>query len=114
MEPPACPSRACHSPARARAARPPATPGAARHTAPTTLRTRLAQVRSSSRASLVPAAIHALMLARVAVPQGPGLASLEYVLSRRRFSPGPWLVGEGPTVADIVAFDLVSERLLHV
>ncbi|GLC69166.1 Glutathione S-transferase P [Pleodorina starrii] len=42
---------------------------------------------------------------------GPGLASLEYLLARRRYSDGGWLVGAGPSLADFAAFDLVDLHL---
>ncbi|EFJ45062.1 hypothetical protein VOLCADRAFT_94521 [Volvox carteri f. nagariensis] len=48
---------------------------------------------------------------KVSSMQGPGLASLEYLLAKTRFSTAGWLVGEGPSLADFVVFDLVDLHL---
>ncbi|GIL71694.1 hypothetical protein Vretifemale_2215 [Volvox reticuliferus] len=50
---------------------------------------------------------------KVSRMQGPGLASLEYLLARRRFSDAGWVVGEGPSVADFAVFDLVDLHLVQ-
>jgi hypothetical protein len=39
--------------------------------------------------------------------QGPGVASLEHLLSRKRYSDEGWLVGAAPSLADFAVFDLV-------
>ncbi|GFR42614.1 hypothetical protein Agub_g3545 [Astrephomene gubernaculifera] len=46
--------------------------------------------------------------------QGPGLASFEYPLSRRRYSEAGWLVGGSPSIADFALFDLVDLHLDHL
>ncbi|GIL46020.1 hypothetical protein Vafri_3112 [Volvox africanus] len=45
---------------------------------------------------------------KVSRMQGPGLASLEYLLDRQRFSDASWVVGERPSLADFAVFDLAS------